>query len=64
MSSWFKMDCNSPYKSTFLVTSFTNVYHVSLNLAIYERVRDAWASARLGAYKGPYYYAVAKILAQ
>lgn len=51
-----------PLKKYFLGIGFTNPYHLSLDLAIYERARTVIALARTSANKRPHYWKMVGIL--
>lgn len=52
-----------PLKQYFVATTFTDLYHLSLDMAKYDRARAMWTSTRSSAHKGSYCHKVAKILA-
>lgn len=51
-----------PLKKYFMVTRFTNLYHLSLDMARYKRARVTSTLAKPSAHKRLYYHKVTEIL--
>lgn len=52
-----------PLKIYFLATRFTNLYHLSSDVARYERAKITKILAKLSTYKGPDYHEMTDISA-